>query len=63
MSILDNYPYRDMTPEEKHLIIRRAHAERAEAIRRAFAGLLWWRRKSSDRYIAAGPSLKVARER
>jgi hypothetical protein len=63
MSIPDNNSYRSITPEEKRLIIQRAHAERAEAIRRAFARLLWWRHKSADGHAAAEPTLEVAHER
>jgi hypothetical protein len=50
MSILNGYPFRDMTPDDVRAIIRRAHAERAAAMRQAFASLLWWRRKAVERH-------------
>ena len=40
MSILNGYPYRDMTPDDVRALIRRAHAERAAAMRQFFADLL-----------------------
>jgi hypothetical protein len=63
MNTLDNNPYHGIAPEERRLIVLRAHAERAKAIRRAFAGLLWWRRTfAAHRHIAAERALKAAHE-
>ena len=40
--------------------MRRAHAERAKALREMFAGLLAWRRKAAERRHAADAGLKTA---
>ena len=60
MSILNGYPYRDMTPDEVRALIRRAHAERAAAMRQFFADLLWWQRKAVERRTASEPVLNSA---
>jgi hypothetical protein len=52
--------YGGHTPEELQAIVRRAHAERAKALRQMFAGLLAWRRKAAERRQAADASLKPA---
>ena len=41
--------YGGYTPEELQAIMRRAHAERAKAMREMFAALLAWRRKAAGR--------------
>ena len=61
MSTLPDNPYRNITPEELHVVIRRAHAERAKVLRQMFAALWAWRRKAAERRDAAAPGLKVAR--
>jgi hypothetical protein len=48
MNLLDQNPYRGLTPEELHVVIRRAHAERARALRAFFAGLFAWRKKAAE---------------
>lgn len=48
MSTQDHSPYHGLTPEELHVIVRRAHAERAAVMRALFARLLEWRRHASD---------------
>lgn len=58
MNTLSQSPYRNITPEELHLAMQRAHAERAKALRGIFASLLAWRRKVADRWHAA--ALKAA---
>ena len=52
--------YGGYTPEEMQAIVRRAHAERAKALRQMFADLLAWRRKAAERRHAANASLKTA---
>jgi hypothetical protein len=52
--------YGGYTPEELQVIVRRAHAERAKALRQMFAGLLAWRRKAAERRDAADAGLKTA---
>jgi hypothetical protein len=52
--------YGGYTPEELQMIVRRAHAERAKALRQMFAGLLAWRRNAVERREAANVSLKTA---
>ena len=52
--------YGGYTPEELQAIMRRAHAERAKALRQMFADLLAWRRKAAERRQAANASLKAA---
>jgi hypothetical protein len=42
------------------VIVRRAHAERAKALREMFAGLLAWRRKAAEHRHAADAALKTA---
>jgi hypothetical protein len=48
MSVLHQNPYRGLTPEELHVVIRRAHAERAQALRAFFAGLFAPRKKAAE---------------
>lgn len=45
MSDTDN-PYRGITPEELHIAMRRAHLERAQAVRGLFAAALAWAREA-----------------
>jgi hypothetical protein len=52
--------YGGYTPEEMQAIVRRAHAERAKALRQMFADLLAWRRKAAERRQAANAGLKTA---
>jgi hypothetical protein len=52
--------YGGYTSEEMQAIVRRAHAERAKALREMFAGLLAWRRKAAERRDAADAGLKTA---
>ena len=52
--------YGGYTPEEMQVIVRRAHAERAKALRQVFAGLLAWRRNATERRDAADAGLKTA---
>ena len=52
--------YGGYTPEELQVIVRRAHAERAKALRQMFADLLAWRPKAAERRQAANVSLKTA---
>ena len=59
MSTQPDNPYRGITPEELHVIIRRAHAERAKAMRQMFAALLAWRRKAAERRRAAGRAVEI----
>ena len=52
--------YGGYTPEELQVIVRRAHAERAKALREMFAALLAWRRKAAERRDAANADLNAA---
>ena len=52
--------YGGYTPDELHTIIRRAHAERAEAFRQMFVSLFAWRQKAASRGDAADAALKTA---
>jgi hypothetical protein len=52
--------YGGYTPEELQVIVRRAHAERAKALREMFAALLAWRRRAAERRQAADAALKTA---
>ena len=52
MSTRPDNPYRNITPEELHIVIRRAHAERAKALRQIFTNLKAWRRKAAERLHA-----------
>jgi len=52
--------YGGYTPEELQMIVRRAHAERAKALRQMFAGLLAWRQKAAESRDAANADLKAA---
>jgi hypothetical protein len=60
MRTLDNNPYRGITPEELHVVIRRAHAERAEAMRGMFSALRLWLGRLGRRLHAASPALPTA---
>lgn len=60
MSTLWQSPYHNITPEELRVVIRRAHVERAKAMREMFAALLAWTRKLAGRRHAADPALKTA---
>ena len=60
MSIVNGYPYRDMTPDDVRALIRRAHAERSAAMRQLFADLLWRRRTAVERRTASEPALNSA---
>jgi hypothetical protein len=59
MTTWPDNPYRNITPEELHLVMRRAHIERAKAVRQFFATLLDWRRKAAERQHATEPALKT----
>jgi hypothetical protein len=48
MNLLDQNPYRGLTPEELHAVVRRAHAERAQALRAFFSGLFVPRKKAAE---------------
>ena len=52
------YPYQHVTPEEIRALIRRAHAERAQAIGNFFLAL--FRRKPAPGNAANEPSLTAA---
>jgi hypothetical protein len=52
--------YGGYTSEEFQLIVRRAHAERAKALRGMFAALLAWRRSAAEHRHAADAALKTA---
>ena len=52
---------RGITPEERRLIMRAAHLERAQAIRRTLWALLSWQR-TSDHHAAAKTAPSVAQE-
>ena len=52
--------YGGYTPDELQVIVRRAHAERAKALRQMFAGLLAWRRNAVERRQPANASLNTA---
>ena len=52
--------YGGYTPEELQVIVRRAHAERAKALREMFAALLAWRRRAAERRHATDAALKTA---
>ncbi len=52
--------YGGYTPEELQVIVRRAHAERAKAVREMWAALLAWRRRAAERRHAADAALKTA---
>jgi hypothetical protein len=60
MRTLDNDPYRGITPEELHVVIRRAHAERAQAMREMFSALRLWLGRLGRRLHAASPALPTA---
>ena len=62
MTTLRNHPYWGISRVELHDARRRAHAERAKAVRQLFAVLVSWRRKTPDRRAPAEPVLKVAHE-
>ena len=52
------YPYQPLSPEEMQALIRRAHAERAKAIRDAFQAL--FRRKPVARKASDDAALAAA---
>ena len=52
--------YQGISPEELQAVIRRAHAERAAALRELFAGLRAWRRKSVEQGHAKHTTLRTA---
>ena len=52
------YPYQHVTPEEIQALMRRAHAERAEAIRHFVLAL--FRRKPAASIARNEPSLNAA---
>ena len=60
MSNQTQSPYSGITPEELHIVIRRAHAERAKAMRELFAALFAWRKRAAERRHAADPALRTA---
>ena len=52
------YPYQHVTPEEIQALIRRAHAERAQAVRELFRAL--FRRKPAADNATNAPSLALS---
>ena len=60
MSTLHDNPYRGITPEELHVAIRRAHVERALAMREMVSALRAWLGRLGRRLHAAGPALPTA---
>jgi hypothetical protein len=60
MSTLHDNPYRGITPEELHVAIRRAHVERAQAMRQLFSALASWLGRLGRRLHPAGPALPTA---
>ena len=52
--------YGGYTPDELHALMRRAHEERARALRQMFASLFAWRHKAAPRGDVADAPLKVA---
>lgn len=50
MSGLDHNPYRNITPEELHIAIRRAHVERAQVIRTMFRAVRAWLGRIGERH-------------
>jgi hypothetical protein len=60
MSTLDRNPYRGITPEELHVAIRRAHVERALAVRDMFQALRSWLGRIIHREHGAEPRLRTA---
>ena len=60
MRTLDNNPYRGITPEELHVVIRRAHVERAQAMREMVSALRSWLGRLGRRLHAASPALPTA---
>jgi hypothetical protein len=52
--------YGGYPPEELQVIVRRAHAERAEVMREMFAALFARRRKAAEHRHAADAALKTA---
>lgn len=60
MNTLDNNPYRGITPEELHVVIRRAQAARAQAMREMFLALRSWLARMVRREHDTGPNLRTA---
>jgi len=52
--------YGGYTPEELQVIVRRAHVERAKALRQMLASLLAWRQRAAERRHTAHPALETA---
>lgn len=59
MNTLDRNPYRGITPEELHVAIRRAHVERALAVRDMFQALGSWLGRIIHREHGTGPDLRI----
>jgi hypothetical protein len=60
MSTLDRNPYRGLSSEELHVVIRRAHAERAEAMRDLVLAFRSWLAQRVHRNHAAARALRTA---
>jgi hypothetical protein len=56
MSAETRIGYGAYTPEELHVIVRRAHIERAKALRQMFATLLARRRHAADAALKTAAS-------
>lgn len=59
MKNLDDNPYRNITPEELHIAIRRAHLERAKVIRSFFRAVRAWFAGTAHRRHGADPALRT----
>ena len=58
MTSIPNNPFNVPSPEELHILIRQAHAERAEVVKAMFAAL-FTRRKAHAAHGIAPAGLKV----
>jgi hypothetical protein len=55
------HPYSDLSPDQVRHLIHAARLERARAMRRFFASLFHWRRKTATWTPAAAPGLDTCR--
>ncbi len=60
MSNQSQNPYSGITPEELHIAVLRAHAERAKVVSSMVAALLAWLGRASAREQQAHSSFKTA---